>query len=221
METMELEDMKLQEQMVVATGADMSFVKFRPPYVSSDRDNYHFSYLKGKVFFQVQNRDNSTECRLMITPQNSQEEKFRDKKIAAKFKTVQYDALKHEEQCAFINHNLRPDWDLKGINLLSSTLKSIKVLLPFESKHYQFPTLYTVSPAQPAADVYDSQWDLWPNHAVQLEREWQHREREKKRECDTWEHNERQLERERHRERERERKKKHDEVYFCHDVDKH
>ena len=125
METMAMEDMKLQEEMVINTGADMSFVKFRPPYVSSDRDNYHFSYLKGKVFFQVQNRDNSTECRLMITPQNSQEEKFRDKTIAAEFKTVRYDALEHEEQCAFINNNLRPLWDCEGEKLLKSTYEGV------------------------------------------------------------------------------------------------
>lgn len=130
METMAMEDMELQENMVKNTGADMSFVKFRPPYVSSDQESYPFSYLKGKVFFQVQNRENSTECRLMITPQNSQEEKFRDKQIAAEFETKEYDALKHEQQCAFINCNLRPLWDRKGKDLLQSTYQSIKALRP-------------------------------------------------------------------------------------------
>ena len=102
MERMAMEDMALQARMVENTGADMSFVKFRPPYV---KISVLIPYLKGKVLFQPLNRDNSTECRLMIIPENSQQETFRSKKNAAVFETVEYDALKHEEQCAYINHN--------------------------------------------------------------------------------------------------------------------
>jgi hypothetical protein len=69
-EDMALEDMNNQEQMVKDTEAEMSFVKFRLPY-AFDNTPLFYTYLKGRVFFQAMNRCNSTECRLMVIPENS------------------------------------------------------------------------------------------------------------------------------------------------------
>jgi hypothetical protein len=114
-EDMAFEDMKNQAQMIKDTEAEMSFVKFRLPY-AFDNTPLFYSYLKGRVFFQAMNRCNSTECRLMVIPENAHT--FKQEQVAAVFTDVMYDALKHEEQCAFINNNLRPEWDKQGIKIL-------------------------------------------------------------------------------------------------------
>jgi hypothetical protein len=121
-EDMALEDMKNQAQMVRHTEAEMSFVKFRLPY-ASHRAPQFYSYLKGTVLFQPWNRCNSTECRLMVTPVNAHTYK-REQSVPV-FQDVCYDILKHEEQCAFINNNLRPEWDTQGIRILEAIYETV------------------------------------------------------------------------------------------------
>ena len=121
-EDMALEDMKNQAQMVKDTEAEMSFVKFRLPYVSRDVPQF-YPYLKGIVFFQPMNRCNSTECRLMVKPENSKT--YRQNHTAAVFEYASYDALEHEEKCAFINNNLRPEWDRQAIRILADTYEAM------------------------------------------------------------------------------------------------
>ena len=123
LEDMALEDMKNQAQMVKDTEAEMSFIKFRLPYASNSVEQF-YPYLKGRVFFQPKNRCNSTECRLMITPENAH--MYKQLKASAVFANVCYDVLKHEEQCAFINNQLRPEWDSQAIRILEDTYACIK-----------------------------------------------------------------------------------------------
>jgi hypothetical protein len=123
LEDMALEDMKNQAQMVKDTEAEMSFIKFRLPYASNSVEQF-YPYLKGRVFFQPKNRCNSTECRLMIMPENAHT--YKQLKASAVFANVCYDVLKHEEQCAFINNQLRPEWDSQAIRILEDTYACIK-----------------------------------------------------------------------------------------------
>jgi hypothetical protein len=122
---MALEDMKNQAQMVKHTEAEMSFVKFRLPY-ASHRARQFYPYLKGRVLFQPMNRCNSTECRLMVIPENA--DTYKQNQIVAVFTDVSYDVLKHEELCAFINNNLRPEWDRQGVQILENTYETIRLL---------------------------------------------------------------------------------------------
>ena len=124
LEDMAFQDMQNQAQMVKDTEAEMSFIKFRLPY-ASDRVQQFYRYLKGRVFFQAMNRCNSTECRLMIIPENAHT--YKQKQAAAVFKHVYYDVLKHEEQCAFINNQLRPEWDRQAKRILEDTYESMFV----------------------------------------------------------------------------------------------
>ena len=114
LEEMALEDMTKQAKMVTDTKAAMSFVKFRLPY-ASHRTRQFYTYLKGHVFFQPLNRCNSTECRLLVMREN-----------ASVYK--QYDVRRHEEQCAFINNNMRPDWDKHGIKILEDAYETQRAL---------------------------------------------------------------------------------------------
>jgi hypothetical protein len=129
---MALEDMNNQAQMVKDTEAEMSFVKFRLPYALDNTPQF-YTYLKGRVFFQPMNRCNSTECRLMVIPENAHT--YKQKQVAAVFTDVDYDALKHEEQCAFINNNLRPEWDKQGIKILEDIHSKFQQLLMHVQKH--------------------------------------------------------------------------------------
>jgi len=124
-EDMALQDMKNQALMVKHTEAEMSFVKFRLPY-ASHRAPQFYPYLKGRVLFQPMNRCNSTECRLMVMPENAHT--YKQDQTVAVFTDVSYDVLKHEELCAFINNNLRPEWDRQGIQILEKTHETISVL---------------------------------------------------------------------------------------------
>ena len=120
--------MQNQAQMVKNTEAEMSFIKFRLPY-ASHRVQQLYPYLKGRVFFQAMNRCNSTECRLMIIPENAHT--YKQKQAAAVFKHVYYDVLKHEEQCAFINNQLRPEWDRQAKRILEDTYESMQPLIAY------------------------------------------------------------------------------------------
>jgi hypothetical protein len=39
---------------------------------------------------------------------------------------VHYDVMRHEEQCAFINNNMRPDWDKQAIRILEDKYEALK-----------------------------------------------------------------------------------------------
>jgi hypothetical protein len=114
LEEMTLDDMTNQAQMVRDTQAKMAFVKFRLPYVSH-RTPQFYTYLKGTVLFQPMNRCNSTECRLMVVREN-----------ASVYADVHYDVLRHEEQCAFINNNMRPAWDKHAIQILQDSYEALR-----------------------------------------------------------------------------------------------
>jgi hypothetical protein len=129
LENMALEDMKIQAQMVKDTEAEMSFVKFRLPYANHGVPQF-YRYLKGRVFFQAMNRCNSTECRLMVIPENAHT--YKQTEAAAIFKDVSYDVLEHEELCAFINNKLRPDWDRQAIKILEDIAAELGCPIPVE-----------------------------------------------------------------------------------------
>ena len=107
LENMAQEDMTLQAQMVRQTQAEMSVIKLRFPYVADGKEQEH-EYLRGKIWFQYQNRPNSTECRLMVIPTDVF---YKQEGRNVEFETKKYNISLHERKCAYMNNHMRPAWD--------------------------------------------------------------------------------------------------------------
>ena len=107
LENMAQEDMTIQAQMVRQTQAEMSVIKLRFPYVEDGKEQEH-EYLRGKIWFQYQNRPNSTECRLMVMP-TEHFDKQQGRNV--EFETKKYNISLHERKCAYMNNHMRPAWD--------------------------------------------------------------------------------------------------------------
>lgn len=125
LENMAKADMTLQEQMVRNTKAEMSVVKMRLPYWDprqGENSRMH-TYLHGRVWFQYQNRPNSTECRLVVEPKNVSS--YKELHEPAVFEMQNYDVKSHEEKCAFINNQLRPMWDVDAWPIIDQAYQTM------------------------------------------------------------------------------------------------
>lgn len=101
-----------QQRWVIKLNVDMSMLKFRLPYTTSEQSNWSYNipelkisakninssmmyYLKGDLYMQIYPPQYSTESRLII-----------DKKIH-KFKLFNYDTKKYESKCYYFNTVIR------------------------------------------------------------------------------------------------------------------
>lgn len=136
LEAMAENDMQLQRQMVLTTAAEMSVVKLRLPYAYAGQQHQDYQYLDGKVWFQYNNRSNSTECRLVVVPVNV--DHYKESGIAALFVTKHFNITTHEQKCAFINMQLRPQWDTDALQIIESAYATMMQALGEEKKTLDF-----------------------------------------------------------------------------------